>query len=197
MKVYALVHIEGIKNLLIHTFPIDNLDAKKPKSGSIGNSSEEWKKSVLVDDKTKRLFILQSYLFRSISDGGKEIKVGKATIAKKIAASLEVITHENERIYFENNILLPEDLNIDPNQKVFLDIRPVVNPMTKGKNLRYRICISHPWELKFKISWDNVILSKETMKQAIVNAGLYQGIGDGRAIGFGRYKLVNFEDVEV
>lgn len=196
MKVFANVHIEGIKNLLINTFPIEALDAKKPKSGSAGNSSEEWKKTVLVDKETNKLFIFQSYLFKSISDGGKEIKVGKATIAKKVAASLEIVSCEKERIYFENDICLPENLTTDCSQKVFLDIRSVVNPMTKGRNLRYRVCISHPWELKFKISWDNVIISKETMMQAIVNGGLYQGIGDGRAIGFGRYKLVNFEEIK-
>lgn len=189
MKVYAQISIEGIKPLLFHTFPIEMLNKSKSKSGGIGNDHEEWKQTVLMDE-NRQLFVYQSYIVGSITAGGKQIKQGKGTINKKVGATLEVV---EDKILIENRFV-PKEENLmnKPSDPVYLDVRSVVNPMTKGRNLRYRIAASPGWEASCTISWDDRAVSKEDMKACVENAGLFEGIGDGRKIGFGRFKLNEF-----
>jgi hypothetical protein len=190
MKISATIRIQGIKPLLFHTFPLDTLDAGKAKKGTTGNNNEEWHNTVLMDE-DRKLYVYGSYLRGCIVSGGKHIKVGKGNISKKVGASLEIV---GERIYLDD-LKVPADkdltrLTTDP---VYLDVRSVVNPMTKGRNLRYRIAAKEGWTLSATISWNDYIVSKENMKQCVENGGLFDGIGDGRAIGFGKFNLVDFK----
>jgi len=181
--------IEGIKPLIINTFPIDTLDSTKAKSGTSGNDQDSWKKTVLYNE-NRNLFVYGSYLVGSIIGGGKKIKVGKATLSKTVRSTLEVL--ENELLII-GRFLPPDDAVLrKPSDPVYIDVRSVVNPMTRGRNLRYRIATKPGWEIKATILWDDNALSKEQMKNCIENAGLFEGIGDGRNIGFGRYKLMSF-----
>jgi hypothetical protein len=190
VKIHAKIEIEGIKPLLINTFPIDTLDAGKNKSGIAGNDAEGWKKTVLMTEK-RELYVFSSYLTGSIINGAKQIKVGKGNLSKKVGASLECM---DEKILFDG-LIVPEekDLTRLATDIVYLDVRSVVNPMTKGRNLRYRIATKAGWKIKTIISWDDVTVSKDHMKECVKNAGIYEGIGDGRKIGFGRFKLLSFE----
>lgn len=77
MKLYANVTIEGIKPLLINTFPLSILLDKQSKSGE-----EEWKTGVLMDE-NRQLFLWGVCFQNSIISGGKEIKIGRGNIAKK------------------------------------------------------------------------------------------------------------------
>lgn len=97
-----------------------------------------------------------------------------------------------------NDRFVPEDKNLLKLDKepVYLDVRSVVNPMTKGRNIRYRIACSPGWKCNFQICWDDYIASKENIKMCLENAGSFQGVGDGRKIGFGRYKILSFEIVK-
>ena len=187
MKVAARISIKGTKSLLFHTFPIDALDAGKAKKGTAGNDGDEWKKTVLMD-KDRNLYVLSSYLRACITEGGKHIKVGKGNISKKVGACLEVL---EERIFLDG-LKVPR-LTTDP---VYLDVRSVVNPMTKGRNLRYRIAAKPDWTLSTIISWDDYVVSRENIKQCVENGGLFDGIGDGRKIGFGKFILIEFKSVE-
>jgi hypothetical protein len=65
--------------------------------------------------------------------------------------------------------------------------------MTKGRNLRYRIAAKEGWSLSAIITWDDYVVSKENMKQCVENGGLYDGIGDARKIGFGKFILLSFQ----
>ena len=191
MKTSATVEIKGKKPFLFHTFPVEALSEKKTKSGTTGNDSEEWKNTVLMDA-DRKLYAYDTYLLRSISEGGKEIKVGKGNLSKKVAASLEVSAVHNGKVFFEDRVCPEEPSRLD-SLDVYLDIRAVVNPMTKGRNLRYRIALKPGWVLKFTIEWDDSIVSKDQMRVCVENAGLYSGIGDGRKIGFGRFDVISFE----
>ena len=193
MQTKSEISITGTKPLLINTFPIDTLSTSKAKSGTTGNDSDSWKKTALFDA-NRQLYIFPSYIVASITAGGKQIKVGKSSLSKKIGATLECM---DAQILI--NRFLPEDSEIcvmKPTEPVYIDVRSVVNPATKGRNLRYRVAASPGWELTTIIAWDNRAASKEDMKQCVENAGLFEGIGDGRKIGFGRFVLKSFKMVD-
>jgi hypothetical protein len=41
--------------------------------------------------------------------------------------------------------------------------------------------------------WDKTIVASNQMEASVIDAGRFAGLGDGRAIGFGRFEVVNFE----
>lgn len=193
MQVGAKIKIKGIKPLLFHTFPIDALDEGKGRSGSAGKNEQEWKSTVLMDEE-RRLYIFSSYITGSIREGGKQIKVGKATLSKKVGASLEC---DADKIFLDGlKVPLEKELTRLTTDDVYLDVRSVVNPSTKGRNLRYRIAAKPGWELSTTIFWNDIAVSKEHMKQCVSHAGIFEGIGDGRKIGFGRFEMVSFEMID-
>ena len=194
MKI-AVIKIKGTKPFLYHRFNIETLtDTKKPKQGSTGNNPYEWKETIWEED--QRLYIPAIYLHSGITAGGKYIKVGRGTISKNVGSALTIL---DDKIYF--NYKLPdkleklenENMSKDSSQNLFLDIRAVSNPMTKGKNVRYRLGLGHGWELEFKIEWDDSIISRDQMKGCIEAFGKLVGLSDGRSLGFGRFELLEFK----
>src|SRR5260221_193442 len=73
----------------------------------------------------------------------------------------------------------------DQSQPVYLDVRSVRNPNTKGRNVRYRVSMSIGWKTSFNLLWDKTVVSRGEMESAIINAGRLVGLADARAIGFG------------
>jgi hypothetical protein len=188
-RLMAEVEIEGEKPLLIHTFPVDTLLPTKQRAGTTGNDDSEWKKTCLFRS-DGQLYVLGTYLFRAIVDGGKQIKVGKGTLSKKAGSSLEIL--EPELDIKDRFLPKDEDITTSPNDPVYIDVRSVVNPMTKGRNLRYRVAVSKGWRIEATLLWDDRALSKDDLKVCLENAGLFEGIGDGRRIGFGRFSVIRF-----
>lgn len=194
MKIYAKIKIKGTKPLLICTFPIDSLSPSKSKSGSTGRNRSEWKTTVLMTA-DRNMYVMGCYIVNSIKNGGKTIKVGRGSISKRVQSCLECM---DDRILIDGRFVPEEkDLTEDTTQPVYLDVRSVVNPMTKGRNVRYRIAASAGWTLSTVISWDDTVASREQIRQCLENAGNFEGIGDGRAIGFGRYSVVSYEKVDL
>ena len=119
--------------------------------------------------------------------GSAYTKIGRGTMQKKVAATLQV---EDEIVLLDR--FLPDkpenikriDLPKTSAHSVFLDIRDVNNPVSKGKNVRYRIGCSSGWNAIFTINWDPSIVSEEVMKHVIEDAETLIGIGDGRTLGF-------------
>lgn len=190
MKVSAKIFVKGTKPLLIHTFPIDALSSGKSRSGTSGKDEQEWKNTVLMNSE-RNLYILSSYIIAATKNGGKLIKVGKSSMMKKVESCLECL----DDIILIDGLKVPEEDQItrSATDPVYIDVRSVVNPMTKGRNLRYRVAAKAGWTFTTKLMWDDSVISKETMKQCVENAGLYEGIGDGRRIGFGRFVLMSFD----
>jgi len=190
MKIAAHIEIEGIKPILINTFPLDTLTSNKSKTGTAGNNQTEWEKTVLMTH-DRQLFVHNTYLIGAITSAGKMIKSGKSTIHKKVGSSLEIV--EPQLLLIGLQVPTPEEISNDSTQPVYLDVRAVVNPMTKGRNVRYRVAARPGWKLQATISWDDKAVSKEDMRICVENAGLFEGIGDGRKIGFGRFKMNHFK----
>jgi hypothetical protein len=111
-----------------------------------------------------------------------------------IAATLQVL---DDRVVLDRH--LPKDgaaLSTDPDKPVYLDVRMVRNPSTRGRNVRYRLAAAPGWRLAFRVAWDASILSREQLRAVLNDAGALVGLGDGRSIGFGRFVVTGFQIVE-
>ncbi|KKN67889.1 hypothetical protein LCGC14_0456760 [marine sediment metagenome] len=192
----AEVSVRGTRPFLWHAFTEEALStSRKVKGGVAGNDPDEWKKTVLATDKGL-LFIKPSYIFGSLKNGATFIKVGRGTITKKVAATLIVL---DDIIYMktenDDHLFLPseEELDRDATKSVYLDVTSVVNPNTKGRNIRYRVAAKYPWFATFNIQWDATVVSEIQMKETCEAAGVFSGLGDGRGVGNGRYEIDSFE----
>lgn len=186
----ATINIVGIRPILFHRFSVDSISLEnRERSGKAGNDPNEWKRTVLMTEENQ-LFVDSTYIFGCLRDGGKYIKSGRGSIQPKIASTLTVI---DEIILLDRFVPSPDKLTQEKGDPVYLDIRSVKNPNTKGRNIRYRIAASPGWRTSFKIAWENTIVSREEMEAAMRSAGAFVGLGDGRNIGFGRFEVEQFE----
>jgi hypothetical protein len=84
----------------------------------------------------------------------------------------------------------------DKTAPVYLDVQSVRNPSTKGRNVRYRVAASVGWSTSFTILFDKTIVDRNSMQAVLNDAGVLVGIADGRSIGFGRFTIESFEELE-
>ncbi len=186
----ATVAIRGIRPLLWHHFGPDALPLEKQeKTGVAGHDPEEWRKTVLKT-KDNQLYIDSSYVFACLRDGAKYTKKGRGSIQSMVSATLQVTT---DRVLIDR--FLPDniaELVNETDSPVYMDVRSVKNPSTKGRNVRYRVAASPGWKATFELMWDKTIVSRNEMQAVVVDAGRFSGIGDGRNIGFGRFIAEEF-----
>lgn len=183
----AKLTIEGTRPLLWNAFtPAAIPLEKKEKTGVAGNDPEEWRHTVLVTD-DGQLYLEPTYAFGCLRDGAKYTRRGRSSLQPLVAATLQI---ETERLLIDRT--LPADLPTDPTQPVYLDIRSVKNPSTRGRNVRYRVATTPGWLTSFNIAFDATIVSRQEMEAITIDAGRLVGLGDGRSIGFGRFRLLEF-----
>lgn len=193
MLLKAKITITGKRPLLFHSFSIDSISLeKKERTGVAGNDPEEWKRTVLKT-KDNQLYVESTYIFGCLRDGGKHIKSGRGTLQAKIASTLVVL---DEIILLDRFLPAEDELTQDKMALVYLDVRSVKNPATKGRNVRYRIAAAPGWKTTFNIEWESTVVSRGELQGALESAGSFVGLGDGRAIGFGRFSVDQIEIVE-
>jgi len=189
--VAAEVAIRGTRSLLWHRFGIDAIPLeKKPKQGVAGNNPEEWRSTVLKTAEGQ-LYLESAYVFGCIRDGAKHTSAKRGTLQPKVASTLQIV----DEIVLVDRWLPKGDLAPPvqaENEPVYLDVRSVRNPATRARNIRYRVAASRGWNAEFTIQWDNTILGDDQMKAVVHDSGQFQGLGDGRSIGLGRFEVISF-----
>lgn len=188
----ATITIKGQRPLLWHAFGPDAIPLEKQeRTGVAGNDPEEWRKTVLALP-SGQLYVQGSYLFGCIRDGAKYTSRKRGTIQPFVSATLQL----TDDIVLLDRFLPDPSLRtpppIDPTQPVYLDIRSVKNPATKARNVRYRVAVGTGWDVTFSIFWDKTIVSRGEMEAAVIDAGRFVGLGDGRSIGYGRFVVECF-----
>jgi len=187
------VKVIGNRPILFHAFKIEQISSlSKIKSGSAGNDPEEWKTTVL--EKNGQLYLPGSYWSSCLKEASKYTKAGRGTIQKSFISCSIVL---DEYTFLDRH--LPEgwekmsasEMEKDASKPVYLDIRGVMNPNSKGRNVRYRIACSPGWKTCFSFSFDDSIISKAQIKKLCEDAGKMVGIGDGRVLGYGRFNIEN------
>lgn len=183
----ATIGIKGTRPLLWHKFGLSALSPqKRERSGVAGNNPEEWKQTVLVTEE-RQLYLEPSYIFAAIRDGAKYTARKRSTLQPLVSATLQVL---DDRILIDRFLPDPETpLSTNPTRPVYLDIRGVKNPATKGRNVRYRVAASPGWLASFIILWDKTLVSRGEMEAVIIDTGRFVGVGNGRSIGFGRFAV--------
>jgi len=189
--IQAKIHIKGTRPFLWNRFSEDSIPLERvEKKGVPGNNPEEWKKSVLMQE-NGQLYVEPSYFFGCIRDAAIHTKMGRGSIQKQVASTLQI----TDEIILVKDRLVPlnQEISRDPNQPVYLDVRSVRNPSTRGRNIRYRVAASKGWEMEFNIFWDLSIVETRQMEAVLNDAGQLVGIGDARSIGFGRFDVLKFQ----
>ena len=182
--VTAEVRIVGVRPLLWHAFGAEAMALDgQVRHGVAGNDPTEWERSLLVT-KGNQLYVEPSYVFGCLRDGAAFINYGRGSLQGLVAATLQVV----DEIVLVNRYLpkvrpLPRDKDLP----VYLDVRGVRNPATRGRNVRYRVAASKGWKMTFRLTWDRSVVSVPEMKSVVLNAGQLSGIGDARSIGYGRF----------
>lgn len=165
------VTIEGTTPLLINRFSDEAQIA-----ATIGNSANHKSRREPQEDAQSRLYVdaqgspamPQPNLFRCIIDAGKFFKLGKNKVTtfktSLIPACLSV-----------EGILFP----IESKQGWSVDQRPIRNPATGGRMLRYRP-IFHDWSITFPLALDEEMMSETFLREIVDAAGKRIGLGDFR-----------------
>lgn len=188
--VRAKMTCTGTRPILFHAFSVEALThERKSRSGSAGNNPDEWRSTYRMTE-NRQLYLTPDCAFACLKAAAIYTKVGKGNISRKLAATLQVF---NDKLLIDR--YLPKSWDKDSLEKipkgtdedVYLDIRGVMNPNSKGRNVRYRVACKAGWVTEIEIGWDDSIISKEQIKPVVKDAGVLIGLGDGRSIGMGRF----------
>jgi len=181
----------GTKSLLFHKFNIEEISSlTKVRTGSAGNNPDEWKTTLF--EVNNQLYMPAAYWFASITNGAVYTKVGRGTVKNKVAACMVVdteMTMLNRYLPKGWQEMTAEEFPKNPTEPVYLDIRGVMNPNSKGRNVRYRVACSPGWETDVQVTFDDTIISMAQMKKVIEDAGKMIGIADARTLGHGRFAV--------
>jgi hypothetical protein len=181
----ATVSIIGLRPILFHRFGPEAIPLEKQeKTGVAGHDPEEWRKTVLMT-KDRQLYLEASYIFGCLREAAKYTKRGRGSIQVPLCATLQVL---DDRILLDR--FVPEEpIPLDSDEPVYMDIRSVRNPATKGRNVRYRIAASTGWKTSFSILFDKTVVSRNEIEAVLHDAGQLVGLADARSIGYGRFAV--------
>lgn len=186
----AEVKITGTRPLFWHAFGPDAIPLEKQeRTGVAGNDPEEWRRTVLMTE-DRQLYVDSTYIFGMLRDAARHTKNGRGSIQSNLVATLQTL---DDRVLVDRWLPADGDPPRDPTQPVYIDVRSVKNPATKGRNVRYRVAASTGWQVTFHILWDKTIVNRQQMEAVCIDAGRLVGLGDGRSVGFGRFSVISFE----
>jgi hypothetical protein len=179
----ATIAITGTRPLLWNRFGPDTIPVggRRERSGVAGNDPDEWKRSVRITAENQ-LYLDPTAIFGCLRDAARYTPRKRGTLQPFVAATLQV---RDERVLVDR--FLPAQPSTDATQPVYLDIRSVRNPATRARNVRYRVAAAAGWQTTFTIQWDVTIVSRQELLAVLLDAGRFVGLGDGRAVGFGRF----------
>jgi len=189
------IEIQGLKPFLYNKFNIESVTSlTKVKTGKVGDDPESWKSSFFHNGSD--LYVPGNYLFSALKKAAVFTKSGRGSIQNAWVSGVNI---EDELIYFNRKIfddwenMTLKDVTKDSSNPVYVDIRTVVNPTTKGKNVRYRLGLSAGWKLSFSILLDDTLVSVDHARKVIEDCGKFVGLSDARTLGFGRFIVNEFK----
>lgn len=158
------VTITGVTPLLINRF---HEQAQEEATTHVHTRREA---STPLEDATMRLYqnshgpyFPGENIRQAIINAAGRTKIGRRSATTDVAASLFV---------------LPYEVLITPKEWV-VDARPVVNPTTRGRSLRYRPRFDQ-WAMAFQLQVDTDLVDINTVRKILDDAGNYVGLGDYR-----------------
>ena len=156
-----------------------------------GNDPDEWRRTVLMTAE-RQLYLKPTYVFGALRDGAKYTPRKRGTLQPLVAATLQIVDVQ----VLIDRFVPPEPLPTDHCEPVYLDVQSVKKPGTGGRNVRYRVAAAPNWSTTITIQWDKTVVSRNEMEAVAHDTGRFVGVGDGRAIGYGRFVVVQFVVVD-
>jgi hypothetical protein len=180
-KEYKAV-ITGVTPLLQNKIDKDvfETDVSKKTAGAKHDSPEACPKKLYLGSNNKTVCQPAEMVMRALCRAATAFTVpgaGKKTYADLVAGAV-IITP----------FMIPHK-----NQKWVVDERTTVIKATRGRVLRFRPRFDE-WSLEFTVSVGDPRINETVLKQIFEEAGKFCGIGDGRKIGMGRFKLTIFAE---
>lgn len=124
----------------------------------------------------KGFYIPKSVLRACIINGGKKVKVGRGAASKSLAA---IMIFEEEKYYLGTK-----------DYKIQQDVVRIP-PITGARITQYWVVLEK-WKLKFSAVILDSVFPADAVKEAIIFAGMYYGLLDGRPQ-LGRFELKKFK----
>lgn len=177
------IEVTGISPLLQHRFPVDDTEPTAKIKNKAANSGDVESCLYRLPDGT--IYQPGIHFIACMKKAGAKFKIpgqGKATYKNLIGSGAVLIDPE----------AIPHK-----NQAWEIDARAIVNPSTKGRNIRKRPCFKN-WVLTFHLEYDEDEISCSDIKAILDYAGRRVGIGDFRPEKggpFGRFLVSEFKEV--
>jgi hypothetical protein len=187
MKTFA-ISLKGITPLLLNKFTDAALmsiaSGKRKSSAAPSNTPFDEAESKLYTNDAGVPVIPACNLMSCITEGGKFFKQGKS--------QLTTSRHSIIPALIQFSII---EIPIIHDVTWQVDVRPVVNPATNMRNVRYRPRFDD-WKLDVEITLDTDELSEALFRDVVDAAGNKIGLGDfrpSRKGPYGRFKVVKWE----
>jgi hypothetical protein len=173
MSYTAEVTIKGISPLLMHSFPMVPIEAMEKKN------AQEQAKYAEYRSPDGKLYLPGMAIQRAMIGAATYSKgKGRGSLQKPVAACL---------------LVDPEYCVLDQ-QEYIVDSRPVVVPATRGRVVRHRPRFNE-WSTKFKMMWDENLLTENQVRRVIDDCGCRVGLLDFRPEKkgpFGRFMVTSW-----
>lgn len=177
------VEVTGISPLLQHRFPVDVAEPTAKAKNKTANPNDVESCLYRLPDGT--IYQPAIHFIACMKKAGTKFTIpgqGKATYKNLIGSGV---------------ILIDPEAIPHKNQNWEIDSRAIVNPSTKGRNIRKRPCFKN-WVLVFNLEYDEDEISPADIKSILEYAGRRVGIGDFRPEKggpFGRFLVSEFKEV--
>ena len=153
------ITLEGISPLLMHAFPLVQVEALEKKS-----PTEQAELAAYRDPDTNGLYIPGINVQRALVSAAAYSKgKGRASLQKQAAACLSIS---------------PERLSLN-GAGYTVDSRPVVVPATKGRVMRHRPRFEH-WTIEFALDYDDALIKESELRRIVDDMGSRVGLLDFR-----------------
>lgn len=177
------VTIKGISPILFHRFPEEDFESsenvKPSKRGKANPTKEEQVEKSLYRLEDGRIYTPGEHLVGAlIKAGAKFIMKGRSSFKEAMFAGVFV---EPMKI-------------VHKNQKYLMDWRSIVNNNNKARVMCGRGRLDE-WELDFTLVCIDDRVTATTLKEILMYAGNYIGIGAYRPR-YGRFEVVNFKEIK-
>lgn len=168
--------VKGLSPLLMHSFPMQPLEAMDKKT------AEEQAEHAAYRAPSGKLYVPAIAFQRALIGAATYSKgKGRMTLQKPVAACV---------------LVSPEYLILDQ-QEYLVDARPVVIAATKGRVVRFRPRFDD-WSFECFIEYDDNLLKESEIRKVVDDAGSRIGLLDFRPERkgpFGRFMVVNWKSI--
>lgn len=168
--------IKGISPLLMHAFPLEQLEAPEKKT-----KEEQAKYAAYICPESGRLYVPGINIQRGLVAAASFSKgKGRSSLQKQTAACVFI---NPERVYLGQ-------------EHYEIDSRPVVIAATKGRIIRHRPRFDK-WQLSFTIDYDDTLLKESEIRKIVDDLGQRVGLLDFRPEKkgpFGRFVVTEWKD---